>query len=62
MVEELGGTHKLEQAREELIGIVYSIDDVLKLNAKIDLGYNVSEKEIAFAAVKMMENFVELFK
>lgn len=62
MIKELGGVHKLEQAREELMGIVHSIDDVLELSAKMDLGYNVSESEVALAAIDMMNNFTELFK
>lgn len=52
-IEECGGVEILAQCREELMELVCAIDDVIELEAKVDL-VEVSEEEIFKKVTKMV--------
>lgn len=52
-IEKCGGVEKFTQCRERLMELVCAIDDVIELEAKVDL-VEVSEEEIFKKVTKMV--------
>lgn len=59
-IEKCGGVEKFIQCREKFMEIVCAIDDIIELEAKIDL-VEVSEEEIFKKLTKMISFMNETF-
>lgn len=59
-VEKCGGVESFIQSREELMKLVCAIDDVIELEAKVDM-VEVSEEEMFKKVTKMVILMSELF-
>lgn len=60
LLDYIGGIEGLIEVREELMGVICSIEDFIELEAKISLGVEVDEEEIEEKIIRLTSNMIGL--